>query len=96
MGIAIKYQSFSEAGNESTAISVISRGVKETLVILARERQDSWDSTYSERSFIVAATALLFCGDMSSKDRLNCCENTADFPESNHISCQLRQQLGLI
>lgn len=31
---------------------------------------------------MVAVKALLFCGDMSSNDRLNCCENTAGFPES--------------
>ena len=31
MGIAFKYQSFSEAGNECTAISIVSRSVKKTL-----------------------------------------------------------------
>lgn len=30
MGIAVKYQSVSKAGNESTAISVVSRGIEET------------------------------------------------------------------
>ena len=82
MGITVKYQSFSKAGNESTAISVVPRSVKETLKMVSPQDIYSQGRTHSERSFIVAPKALLFCGDMSSNDRLNCCENTAGFPES--------------
>lgn len=39
MGIAIKYQSFSKAGNESTTISVVSRGVKETLTMVSLRKE---------------------------------------------------------
>lgn len=39
MRIAVKYQSFSEAGNESTAISVISRGVEETLIGISTRKK---------------------------------------------------------
>ena len=83
MRIAVKYQGFSETGNESTAISVTPRSVKETLVLVSTRKEALPGTTYSERSFIVAAKALLFCGDMSSRDRLNCCENTVGRPESD-------------
>lgn len=83
MRIAVKYQSFSETGNESTAISVTPRCVKETLVMVSTRQEALLGTTYSERSFIVAAKALLFCGAMSSRDRLNCCENSAGLPESD-------------
>lgn len=39
MGIAVKYQSFSKAGNESTAISIVSRGVKETLIKVSTRKE---------------------------------------------------------
>ena len=82
MGITFKYQSFSKTGNESTAISVVPRSVKETLKMVSLQDIYSEGRTYSERSFIVAPKALLFCGDMSSSDRFNCCEKTVGFPES--------------
>lgn len=82
MGITVKYQGFCKAGNESTAISVVPRSVKETLEMVSLQNIYSQGTTHSERSFIVAPKALLFCGDMSSSDRLTCCEKTAGFPES--------------
>ena len=94
MGIAINYQSFSEARNESTSISVVPRGVKETLKMVSALKE-ALSATYSERSFIVAAKALLFCGDISSKDRLNFCENTAALPESKHINSQLQDHTSV-
>lgn len=39
MGIAVEYQSVSEASNECTTISVVSRSIKETDVILSRQKE---------------------------------------------------------
>ena len=39
MRIAVKYQSFSEASNESTAIPVVSGGIEETLILISMRNE---------------------------------------------------------